>query len=378
MTVDPWLVRAKPPGEERPVGQRTALYAAQLAAGAKMIDFVGWDMPVLFAGPQGGILAEHRAVRTAAGVFDLGHMGRVGFDGPGAVGFLERCCTRKLSNLALGQVRYALVLAEDGTVEDDILVSRESESRSHVVVNGVNRAKLLAIWSAMKPAELTIRDLTAEQAMFAVQGPEALDLLAGLGLDGRTLRSYRMVDATWNGVPVRISRTGYTGEDGAELFLPAGSVEALWQAVVAAGGVPCGLGARDTLRLEAAMPLYGHELDRTVTPIEAGLAFAVRAEGGFIGAGPVLDQLEHGASRKLVGLVVPERRVPRQGYPVLAGDRQVGVITSGTLSPTLNAAIAMALVERAAIDAGTALTVDVRGTRCAATLTPLPFYRRPR
>jgi aminomethyltransferase len=356
------------------MSQRTVLFDVQSAAGGKIIDFHGWQMPVQFA----GITAEHQAVRTAAGTFDLGHMGRLRLDGPGAVKFLERHCTRRLADMKPGVVRYALVLAEDGTVEDDILVSRESVDSFHVVVNGANRVKILGLWKADLPADVHLADISADQAMLACQGPRAMDRLAGLGLDGRSLKNYAFLDATWEGLPVRISRTGYTGEDGAELFIAAEHAPRLWKAVVAAGCQPCGLGCRDTLRLEAGMPLYGNELDRSVTPVEAGLGFAVRAEGGFIGAGRVLGHLNAGPPRKLVGIEVHDRRVPRHGYQILHNDAPVGVVTSGTLSPTLGKAIGMAYVPAELAATGTRVIVDIRGSRCAADIVPLPFYKRAR
>ena len=351
---------------------RTALFAAQQAAGGKMIDFSGWDMPVQFS----GITAEHQAVRSAAGVFDLGHMGRLTVSGVGSLAFLERQVCRPLADMRPGQVRYGLALAADGTVEDDVLVSRENEHDWHVVVNAGNREKIVAQWRTALPATAIFADITTDQAMIAVQGPSAPGLLARLGLGLEGLSYYAFRDAAWQGVPVRISRTGYTGEDGAELFMPTKHAEDLWRTVVSAGALPCGLGCRDSLRLEAGMPLYGHELDRSITPIEAGLAFAVNQAGGFIGDQAVLRQLSEGAPRRLVGLRCRDKRVPRQGYPVLHHGAQVGVITSGTLSPTLGAAIGMALVPTSLATAGTAVSVDVRGTLVPADIVSLPFYRR--
>ena len=352
--------------------ERTVLHDPQAAAGGRFIDFGGWDMPVQFS----GIAAEHQAVRSGCGLFDLGHMGRLIFDGSSATTFLTNAICRPLLDMKPGQVRYGLVLADDGTVEDDVLVSREGDQRWHVVVNAGNRLKLLDLWrSALTPA-VGFHDLTSEQMLIAVQGPQAADLLAGLGLDGRELKYYRFVDRAWRGTSVRLSRTGYTGEDGFECFIPTGHALALWQAVRDAGATLCGLGARDSLRLEAGMPLYGHELDRTVTPVEAGLGFAVDPLGHYIGAATVQRQLREGATRKLVGLRMRDKRVPRQGYAVLADGQAVGTITSGTLSPTLGAAIGMAYVPVTLAAAGTPLSVDVRGTVCAAEVVPLPFYKR--
>jgi aminomethyltransferase len=355
------------------VSERTLLFPLQLAGGAKMIDFHGWEMPVQFS----GIVAEHRAVRTAAGAFDLCHMGRLALHGPGAAAFLARRVCRPLLDMAPGVVRYALVLAADGTVEDDVLVSREGDESWHVVVNASNRARILALWQP-ELGSVRLEDLTASQAMIAVQGPQARTLLEGLGLASGGLGYYRFRDVPWRGSTVRLSRTGYTGEDGCECFLPADRAADLWQALIGAGVLPCGLGARDTLRLEAGMPLYGQELDRTTTPVEAGLTFACGTAGGYVGDAVVLRQLAEGAPRRLIGLRMRGRRVPRSHYPLRAGGAVVGAVTSGTLSPSLDAAIGMGYVPRALAEPGTVIEVDVRGEAHAAEVVPLPFYKRPR
>jgi aminomethyltransferase len=352
------------------MGHRTGLYEAQIARGGRFIDFNGWDMPVQFA----GITAEHQTVRTACGIFDLGHMGRLHLSGPNTLALLEKQVCRPLRSMTPGQVRYGLVLAEDGTVEDDVLVSRESEHAFHIVVNAGNYPKIRDRWLAL--AGNSLSDLTNTQAMIAVQGPTAATLLTGMGLNGSALKYYSFVDLAWSGITVRLSRTGYTGEDGFECFVPATHAVRFYEAVVAAGAVPCGLGCRDTLRLEAGMPLYGNELDRTVTPAEAGLDFAINKHGGFTGAEVVLRQLQTGTSKRLVGIRMTDKRVPRHGYPVLANGQTVGVITSGTLSPTLGYPLGMAYVATASGAIGTALTVDIRGTQCAAEVVALPFYKR--
>lgn len=355
------------------MSQRTALYDIQRQAGAKMVDFHGWEMPVQFT----GIAAEHQAVRKAWGVFDLNHMGRLSCSGENAHAFLSRQVCRSLANIKSGQVRYGMVLADDGTVEDDVLVSCELPTSFHVVVNASNREKVLALWQPeAKRLGVSLRDLSAEQAMIAVQGPKAADALAALGLDGRSLKYYSFADRDWQGAKVRLSRTGYTGEDGFECFLPVERAVALWKTVHDAGAVACGLGARDTLRLEAGMPLYGNELDRSVTPVEAGLEFAVNKQGGFIGAERVLEQLAKGTTKRLVGIRMRDKRVPRTHYPVLAGGKPIGQVTSGTLSPTLEAAIGMAYVETAHSAPETAIDVDIRGTVCPAAVVALPFYKR--
>ena len=353
---------------------RTPLFEIQRAGGGKMVDFAGWEMAVQFAGIQ----AEHQAVRSGAGAFDVCHMGRLRLRGPGALAFLERRTCRALADQPAGRVRYSLALAADGGAIDDLLISREGPDAFHVVCNAGNRAAVLAAWRDGLGADVVLEDLSEADGMIAVQGPKAIALLAGIGLDGRALRTYAFADAVWRGAPARISRTGYTGEDGAEIMLSAARTAELWQALVEAGATPCGLGARDTLRLEAAMPLYGHELDRSVSPVEAGLGWVVNPAGGFLGAERVLAEAKGGAARRLVGLRMREKRVPRQGYAVLRDGQAVGTVTSGTLSPTLGLAIGMAFVPATCAAPGTLLAVDVRGQVCAAEVVALPFYRRPR
>ena len=356
------------------MANRTPLFAAAQAACGKIVDFAGWDMAVQFA----GIPSEHLAVRTGWGMFDVSHMGRLLVSGPQAGAYLDRMVCRKVGDLALGRGRYGLTLAEDGTVEDDLLVLRVADEAFRVVVNAGNHTKVLELWQAAVVPGMTLTDETADLAMLAVQGPHALEQLAALGLDGRALKPYAITDLTWRSVPVRLSRTGYTGEDGVEIEIPAADAEVLWTVLRDAGCTPCGLGCRDTLRMEAAMPLYGHELDRSVTPVEAGLGWAVNKAGGFIGAEACLAQLSQGPARVLVGLKMAEKRVPRQFYPVLRDGVVIGSITSGTLSPTLGYALGMAYVSAPHAHPGTQLMVDIRGQHLAAEVVPLPFYRRPR
>jgi aminomethyltransferase len=353
---------------------RTVLYDLQRAAGAKLIDFHGWEMAVQFS----SITQEHLAVRTAAGAFDLCHMGRLRLSGSGASGFLTRHVSRPSADMSPGQVRYGMVLAEDGTIEDDVLVSREAEGSWHVVVNASNKDKILALWQVDLGVDVQCADLTRAQAMIAVQGPQALERLAGMGMDARGAKYYSFLDLSWQGIPVRLSRTGYTGEDGCECFLASEHAPRLWQALLAGGVTPCGLGARDTLRLEAGMPLYGNELDRSTTPVEAGLNFAVGKQGGYIGAPRILEQLKQGPAKKLIGLRMLEKRVPRSHYPVCHAGTPVGSITSGTLSPTFGIAIGMAYVPVTCSEVGTRLQVDVRGALLEAEVVGLPWYRRAR
>jgi len=353
--------------------KRTALYSEHCDLQARMTDFHGWEMPLQYA----GILPEHRAVRTAAGLFDLGHMGRLRLHGPGALAFLERRISRPLASAEPGRVRYALALNERGTVEDDLLVSREAEERFHVVCNAGNRKKLKGMWAPGGSDGVQLEDLSEDQAMIAVQGPRAARLLADLGLDPGDLGYFRFREAHWEDVEVRLSRTGYTGEDGFECFCPEGAVVRLWRALLAAGATPCGLGARDTLRLEAGMPLYGHELDDEHTPIEAGLGFACGKSGDYKGFEVISRQRADGVAQRLVGLLGEGRRPARPGYPVLADATPVGKVTSGTWSPTLERPVAMAYVASEHAGSGTRLQVDLRGKdRLDAEVVPMPFYKR--
>ncbi len=352
---------------------RTVLWDDHQARKARMIDFHGWQMPLSYAATQ----VEHGAVRQAWGVFDLCHMGRLRVQGPGASAFLETRVSRKLSDMADMQVRYGLVLAPDGTVVDDCLVTREGLDEAaqswHVVVNAANLETLRRAWQDAGEGVL-VSDLSAEQAMIAVQGPQAAVALADVGLDGRHLRIYSACDLG----DLRLSRTGYSGEDGFECFLPTAQAPALWRRLIAAGAQPCGLGVRDILRLEAGMPLYGQELDRHHTPIEAGLDFAVARDKPFIGCEVCARQRQDGPPRRLVGLRGEGRRLARTGYPVLHDDQQIGVITSGTMSPSCGAVIAMAYVETAHAAVDTPVAVDIRGAPEPFRIVSLPFYRRSR
>ncbi|HEV7278788.1 MAG TPA: glycine cleavage system aminomethyltransferase GcvT [Pirellulaceae bacterium] len=361
----------------------TPLHAWHAQRGGRMVDFAGWSMPVQYS----SIIEEHHAVRRAAGLFDVSHMGRFDFVGSDAREALEGLLTRRVADMTPGQVRYSLVTDETGGTLDDILVSCVSDDEFALVVNASNREKLWK-WFAERTAGDSLEriDRTLETAMIAVQGPKVAALTQsafGFALDSLKRYTFRVAD--WNGHRVIVSRTGYTGEDGFEAILPSEIAVELWNALLEsdAGAKACGLGARDTLRLEAGMPLYGHELDETITPIEAGLKFAVTLGGRkFPGAGVLGKQLAEGTSRVRVGAVLAGKRAARQHYPVLscpppAGDGQpIGETTSGTYSPTLERSIAMAYVPPRFAAAGTPLEFDLRGKLEAATVATLPFYRR--
>ncbi len=346
------------------------------AHGGRLVDFAGWDMPVQYT----TITEEHHAVRTAVGVFDIAHMGRLRFHGADACRFLDRLVTNDVVALEVGQVRYALVCREDGGILDDVLVYRFEEDYL-LVVNASNRMKILD-WIEVQRDEfdVTVTDLTLDWAMVAIQGPRSIDLVATVtGSEVTAMGYYRCESGEVMGYPARISRTGYTGEDGFELIVPAEAAVALWESLVKDGGVPCGLGCRDTLRLEAAMPLYGHELDEETDPYTAGLGFAVKPDSApFVGRGAVLAARDRDGRRQRVGLRLDGRRIAREGAEVVGDGAAVGLVTSGTFSPTLEAAIGMAYVDPAWAETGTSVEVDIRGKRTTAVVVDLPFYKRGR
>lgn len=355
---------------------RTPLADWHTANGARMVDFAGWSMPVQY----GSIVDEHVATRTGVGLFDVSHMGRLTVEGPAAEAWLDGLLTRRVEATPIGRVRYSLVCNKAGGVLDDILFTRVGQERFDLVVNASNRAKLLDWFAAHAMADAVLTDRTCATAMIAVQGPRAVALVAShSGDDVASIRYYRAGQATVAGVPCDISRTGYTGEDGFELICPAERAGDLWEAFAAEGAVACGLASRDTLRLEAGMPLYGHELDEATNPIEAGLAFAVdtQAKDGsareFVGK----SSLPEAPGRRRVGLRVEGKRAPREGYAVQSNGTAIGVVTSGAPSPTLGYPIAMAYVnDTSPVTPGAPLQVDNRGRLTEATVVELPFYKR--
>jgi len=358
---------------------RTPLYDEHRALGARIVEFGGWEMPVSYR----GIMEEHKAVRTAAGLFDVSHMGEIEVLGPHAAATCQRLTTNDVRKLANGHVQYTLLCREDGGVVDDVTLYRVNDQRYVFCVNAGNIAKDLA-WIQEHAGEATIVDRSQATALIALQGPAARGILAPLTpLPLDRLKSFRFARSEVAGLPALVSRTGYTGEDGFELFVDAPRAVALWTALLAAGrdaGLePIGLGARDTLRLEAALPLYGHELDESTSPLAAGLGRWVKLDGeDFIGRGALLHEQERGAPRKLVGLALRGPGIARQGYPITCEGAQVGVVTSGTHSPTLGSAVALAYVAAALAASGAALAVEIRGRAVPVEVIPTPFYRRPR
>ena len=329
-------------------------------------------MPVQYT----GVMAEVKAVREAVGLFDVSHMGRAYLEGEQAGAFLDFLTVNSVGKLTDGQGQYSLMCYEDGGVVDDIIIYRVTETRYTIIFNAGNRDKDLA-WMHEKLTgySATLTDVSDETALIAVQGPKAIALL-GEGI--AVLPRFGIGETTVAGISVTACRTGYTGEDGAELICAANQSAALWEALIGAGAVACGLGARDALRLEAALPLYGHEMDETVNPYEARLGWVVKLDksANFIGKSALQAVRAAGPLKKCVGITLEGKGIPREGYPVCAPDGEpVGHITSGTFSPTVNRGIAMARIESAYTKIGTALEVEIRGARHAATVAPLPFYK---
>jgi aminomethyltransferase len=371
---------------------QTPLFEWHAAHGGRLVDFAGWSMPVQY----GSIVAEHNATRQALGLFDVSHMGRLYFSGLGATEFLDSLVTRRVTDMSPGQVRYGLVTNDSGGILDDVLVYRLPEASgssgdalaaSHLmVVNASNRPKIVSWIDARlcDRSDVAMRDVTEDVAMIAVQGPRTVEVLDRLiGTDIGREKYYHCRRATIDGEPAIVSRTGYTGEDGFEAMLPSAAATAFWERVLEAGkpfgALACGLGCRDTLRLEAAMPLYGHELTEDITPWQAGLDFAVDLEGRTFPGREALCKMHQAPPQRVrIGLELDGRRVPREHYPVLAANKAVGEVTSGTFSPTLNKPIAMAYVERGHAIVGGGLTIDIRGAAEPARVVKLPFYRRPK
>ena len=376
--------------EAQPAGgqpRSTPLRAVHERLGATMTEFAGWLMPLRY----GSELAEHRAVRSAAGLFDLSHMGEISVSGPGAAAALDYALTGQPSALKPGRARYTMICAPDGGVLDDLIVYRLADTEFLVVANAANTAVVAAALRERAAGhEAQVDDRTDDYALIAIQGPHAARILApltGIGLD--QVRYYAGQRAVVAGQDVLLARTGYTGEDGFELFTSPGDAEPLWLALTAAGEadglVPAGLAARDTLRLEAGMPLYGNELGTEMTPFDAGLGRVVVLDkpGDFVGRAALAERAQAAPRRVLVGLTVGSRRVPRHGYPVLWDGQPRGTVTSGAPSPTHGVPIAMAYLDAgpaqlAAEDADARLAVDIRGRAEPARLTGLPFYHRPR
>jgi aminomethyltransferase len=360
--------------------RKTALHARHRASNARMVPYAGWDMPVEYT----GITAEHMAVRTRAGIFDVSHMGQIEVAGRNALAGVQRISGNDAGKLAVGQIQYSGLLTPEGTFVDDMLVMRMGPSHFMLVVNAANAAKdYLWVAEQIKPVgDVAAVDTSSRYALIAIQGPAAREVLQAIAsIDLDDIKYYWFGFGEVANARATISRTGYSGEDGFEIFVPPNMAERVWQALLDAGRaadvIPCGLGARDTLRLEAAMRLYGNDIDESTTVLEAGLGWTVGwKKSGFIGEARLREQKEQGVSKTLVGFEMIERGIARHGYPVVAGDRRIGVVTSGTQTPFLKKAIGMAYVPPDVSSPGTELTIDVRGRAAAARVVPLPFYKR--
>lgn len=360
------------------MARRTPLFDAHRALEARFVEFAGWDMPVSFAGAS----EEHGAVRRHCGVFDVSHMGRIEVRGAGAAELCQRLTVNDVRRLEDGQAQYSVLCNEAGGVIDDLIVCRLEGARWLLVVNAANTTADLAWIGRHAGADVTIEDRTAVTALLALQGPESERVLRTLtAIDLGGVAPFTVVAGRVAGVEAVVSRTGYTGEDGFEVLMPAGDAGAAWEALLAAvrrhGGMPCGLAARDTLRLEAGLPLWGADMDETTTPLEAGLAWVVKlAKPAFVGREALAKQADQGVGRRLVGLEMDEPGIPRHGYPVWTDAGRVGTVTSGTRSPTLGRFIAMAYVDAEHARPGTPVAVEIRSRRLPARVVERPFYRR--
>jgi aminomethyltransferase len=348
--------------------------------GARLIEFGGWLMPVQYS----SIIEEHRVVRERVGLFDLSHMGELHVDGPDAGAALAAALVTNPPSLAVGRAHYSMICMPDGGIIDDLIVYRLEESGFLVVANAGNAATVSdTLAERFQRNKAVLDDRSLATGLLAIQGPQSADVLGPLtDVDLGALRYYAVAEGAVAGVPALVARTGYTGEDGFEIFIDTGRTAELWAILLAvvrsAGGLPVGLGARDTLRLEAGMPLYGNELDLRTNPYEAGLGRVVKLDkpADFVGRAALEKVARDGPARKLVGLTVEGRGIARHGHPVWVGERRTGLVTSGTQSPTLGVPIAMAYVAPGDAEPGTVVEVEIRAARVPARVVPLPFYRR--
>ena len=356
--------------------KRTPLFESHVALGARMVPFAGWDMPVQYA----GILDEARAVRSDAGLFDVSHMGRVSIEGPGAASFLDGVLSFDVPGMRVGRARYGVICNEEGGIIDDCIVYRRDRDRFLLVPNASNKAEVLEWLSRWSPSEREVRveDITFALAMIAVQGPRALEMMQGLAsAEPSSLRPFAAVEMRTGDVDALVARTGYTGEDGFELMVPRESAAEIWRLLVESGATPCGLGARDVLRLEAGLLLHGYDMDLATNPYEAGLdRFVDPDRGGYIAGAALRRVRDQGPSRVLVGFNVVGRGIARHGHPIMGGPDRIGSVTSGTYSPTLDRNIGLGYVPPGFGAPGTRFDIDVRGRRVEAEVANLPFYLR--
>ena len=360
--------------------RKTPLHAVHREMGAKMVPFGGWEMPEEYA----GLISEHMAVRQAAGLFDVSHMGELEVAGPGALAFLQRVTSNDVAKLADGQAQYSALPNESGAPKDDVIVYRRGADRYMLVVNASNIEKDFGWLRAQGPQGCEVTDRSEAWALLALQGPRAREILQPLTpVDLSGVAYYHFAEGEVDGHPATISRTGYTGEDGFEIFVAQGHAEALWRRLIEAGrekGLqPAGLGARDTLRLEARMCLYGNDMDESTSLVEAGLGWIVsldEAKGDFPGRAVLEAQKKKGAPRKLVGFEVTGRGIARHGYPVFLDGEPAGSVTSGSYAPYLQRNIGLCYLPSGRSAAGTAVQIDIRGRNVPARVVPTPFYKR--
>jgi aminomethyltransferase len=357
---------------------KTPLYEAHVKAGGKIVPFGGYLLPVQY---ETGVIKEHMAVRTQAGLFDVSHMGEILCEGKDALANLQMILTNNFENMVDGQARYSPMCNEKGGTVDDLIVYKKADENYFIVVNAANKDKDYQWMLAHQFGDVKFTDVSEQYAQLALQGPKAMEILRKLTAEENIPKKYyhAVFDTEVAGMPCIISKTGYTGEDGVELYLDSSLAEKMWDAVLEAGKeeglVPCGLGARDTLRMEAAMPLYGHEMDDDVTPLETGLGFAVKmAKEDFIGKAALEEKGEPAIKR--IGLKVTGRGIIREHQDVFVDGKKIGHTTSGTHCPYLGYPIAMALVDASYTEVGTKVSVEVRGRSVEAEIVPLPFYKR--
>ncbi|HSJ71577.1 MAG TPA: glycine cleavage system aminomethyltransferase GcvT [Acidimicrobiia bacterium] len=348
---------------------QSPIHDSHEAAGARFTDFGGWQMPVQYT----GVLAEHNTVRTDVGLFDVSHLGRFEVAGPGAVDVVSGQLCNDIRRVEPGRAQYTMALNASGGVEDDIIVWYLSEDRLWVMPNGTNSDEIVDRFSEAAPPDVTITDIRMKTALFAVQGPQAIR--TGESLFGSVPGRFRVTTRSFGGREITMAGTGYTGERGFEVAVDGGSATALWDAIVGAGAEPCGLGARDTLRLEMGYPLWGNDLDEETTPLEAGLEWVVAWDHDFVGKQALERQRSSGVTRRLAAFTTPGRAIPRAGYAVEA-DGSRGVVTSGNFSPTLGHGIGLAYMEPP-VEPDTTVGVEIRGEGVVGTVVELPFIDRP-
>ncbi len=365
-----------------PTLKRTPLYECHVEAQGRIVAFAGWEMPVQFA----GVIEEHKAVRTSVGLFDVSHMGELDVVGRRALDFIQHVTCNDVFKLTPGRAHYSGLMTPRGTFVDDLLVHKIADDHYFLVVNAANKDKDYAYLCAQAAGfdNVDVRDRSDEWAQIAVQGPRALPVAQKLtAVSLAEIKYYRFVRGAVDGADAIIARTGYTGEDGVEIYVPPADAPRVWRALLAAGRdegiMPCGLGARDTLRFEACMALYGNDIDDTTTPFEANLDWIVKLEKGpFLGREALLRQRAEGVRRRLVGFEMVGRGIARHGYPIMAGSKEIGAVTSGTHAPTIGKALGLGYVPVALTAVGSEFAVDIRGQQVAARVIETPFYRRQR